>query len=173
MKHSTQASVAQAIRVQRVRAGIPSEAELARRAGLSPSALSKRLAGDIRLDLTDIERLADALGLPFHPVVRKVKENRPQKVQQNRYHQCHNLDGVFAIEGPIPSGPVLLIEPGAAQAKPDIPTTSASDANPAPVICLIFFLVILPPYLSSSDDGICVIKAVQPTPRKGVSHRQA
>lgn len=56
------------------------------------------------------ERLADALGLPFLPVVKKVKENRPQKVQQNRYHQCHNLDGVFAIEGPIPSGPVLLID---------------------------------------------------------------
>lgn len=56
------------------------------------------------------KRLAEALGLPFHPVVRKVKENRPQKVQQNRYHQCQNLDGVFAIEGAIPSGPVLLVD---------------------------------------------------------------
>ena len=67
MKHTTtQASVAQAIRIQRVRAGIASEAELARRAGFSPSALNKRLAGDIRLDLEDVARLAEALGLdPF------------------------------------------------------------------------------------------------------------
>ena len=66
MKHTTQASVAQAIRIQRVRAGIASEAELARRAGMSPSALSKRLAGDIRLDLDDVAQIAEALGIdPF------------------------------------------------------------------------------------------------------------
>lgn len=63
MDSTTQQSVAQAIRVQRVRAGIPSEADLARRAGYSPSALSKRLAGDIRLDLNDVDSLARALGL--------------------------------------------------------------------------------------------------------------
>ncbi len=55
-------------------------------------------------------RLADALGLPFNPVVKKVKENEPQKVQQNRFHQCRNLDGVFAIEGSVPKGPVLLVD---------------------------------------------------------------
>ena len=55
-------------------------------------------------------RLADALGLPFQPVVKKVKENQPQKIQQNRFYQCPNLDGVFEIDRSIPKGPVLLID---------------------------------------------------------------
>ncbi|MCY4287088.1 MAG: RecQ family ATP-dependent DNA helicase [Aestuariivita sp.] len=55
-------------------------------------------------------RLADALGLPFEPIVAKMKDNDPQKAQQNRFHQCRNLDGVFAIEGPIPEGSVLLVD---------------------------------------------------------------
>jgi ATP-dependent DNA helicase RecQ len=55
-------------------------------------------------------RLAAALGLPFLPVVTKVKDNEPQKGQQNRFHQCQNLDGVFAIEGDVPSGSVLLLD---------------------------------------------------------------
>lgn len=55
-------------------------------------------------------RLADALGLPFKPVVKKVKGNEPQKVQQNRFHQCRNLDGVFGIDEPVPIGPVLIVD---------------------------------------------------------------
>ena len=55
-------------------------------------------------------RLAAALGLPFEPIVTKVKDNEPQKEQQNRFHQCKNLDGAFAIQGALPSGPVLLID---------------------------------------------------------------
>ena len=66
MKTSTQALVAQAVRVQRVRAGIGSDAELARRAGMDASALSRRLTGGLRMDLTDVETLAQALGIdPF------------------------------------------------------------------------------------------------------------
>lgn len=66
MKRDTQSSVAQAIEVQRVRSGISSQAELARRAGYSPSALNKRLSGDLRMDFTDIDRIANALGVdPF------------------------------------------------------------------------------------------------------------
>lgn len=56
------------------------------------------------------KRLAKRLGLPFTPVVSKVRNNQPQKLQQNRFHQCRNLDGVFTITGEIPSGPVLLID---------------------------------------------------------------
>jgi len=56
------------------------------------------------------ERLAAALGLPFAPIVAKVKDNEPQKAQQNRFHQCRNLDGAFAIQGAVPNGPVLLID---------------------------------------------------------------
>ena len=66
MKNTTQALVAQAVRVQRVRAGISSDAELARRAGMDTSALSRRLNGGLRMDLTDVETLAQALGIdPF------------------------------------------------------------------------------------------------------------
>ena len=55
-------------------------------------------------------RLADALGLPFKAVVKKVKRNEEQKKQQNQYHQCRNLDGVFGIKGSVPTGPVLLVD---------------------------------------------------------------
>ena len=55
-------------------------------------------------------RLAEALGLPFQPVIKKVKGNEPQKMQQNRFYRCRNLDGVFGIEGPVPRGPVLLMD---------------------------------------------------------------
>lgn len=55
-------------------------------------------------------RLARMLGLPFHPAIRKLRDNQQQKFQQNRYHQCSNLDGVFGIEAPLPAGPVLLVD---------------------------------------------------------------
>jgi ATP-dependent DNA helicase RecQ len=55
-------------------------------------------------------RLAARLRLPFVPVVSKCRDNEPQKFQQNRYHQCHNLDGVFAMADAVPSGPVLLVD---------------------------------------------------------------
>jgi ATP-dependent DNA helicase RecQ len=37
-------------------------------------------------------------------------DNQPQRLQQNRFHQCHNLDGAFGILGGIPPGPVLLVD---------------------------------------------------------------
>jgi ATP-dependent DNA helicase RecQ len=55
-------------------------------------------------------RLAARLRLPFVPVVSKCRDNEPQKLQQNRYHQCHNLDGAFAMADAVPSGPVLLVD---------------------------------------------------------------
>ncbi|MFC6443375.1 RecQ family ATP-dependent DNA helicase [Paenalcaligenes hermetiae] len=55
-------------------------------------------------------RLAARLKLPFLDAVHKVKNNQPQKAQQNRFHQCRNLDGVFGIENGIPSEPVLLVD---------------------------------------------------------------
>jgi ATP-dependent DNA helicase RecQ len=56
------------------------------------------------------KKLANALELPFMNVITKVKMNQPQKLQQNRFHQCQNLDGVFAIETSIPNTPVLLVD---------------------------------------------------------------
>ena len=63
MKNTTQALVAQAVRVQRVRSGLSSEAELARRVGMAPSGLSKRLNGDLRMTLLAVEQIAAALGI--------------------------------------------------------------------------------------------------------------
>ena len=56
------------------------------------------------------ERVADRLGLQFINAVQKITNNQPQKIQQNRFHQCRNLDGVFAVSADIPNGPVYLID---------------------------------------------------------------
>lgn len=56
------------------------------------------------------ERLSLKLGLPFKPIINKVKQNHPQKLQESSFYQCKNLDGVFEISVPSPNGPVLLID---------------------------------------------------------------
>lgn len=56
------------------------------------------------------KRLAVALGLPFSDVVTKALANQQQKYQQNRFHQCKNLDGAFAIAELIPKGSVFLVD---------------------------------------------------------------
>jgi len=55
-------------------------------------------------------RLAARLELPFRDVIAKVCDNEPQKMQQNRYHQCRNLDGAFKVSENIPEEPVLLVD---------------------------------------------------------------
>ncbi|WP_391528011.1 RecQ family ATP-dependent DNA helicase [Photorhabdus akhurstii] len=55
-------------------------------------------------------RLAQRLNLTFVDAVAKVQDNQPQKEQQNSFHQCHNLDGVFEITQIIQNQPVLLID---------------------------------------------------------------
>lgn len=56
-------------------------------------------------------RLADRLGIPFVPCVKKVKENQPQKEMQNSFMQASNLDGVFTVEeSEMLAGPVFLID---------------------------------------------------------------
>ncbi|MCT4610979.1 MAG: helicase-related protein [Pelagimonas sp.] len=56
------------------------------------------------------QKLADRLGLPFYDVVTKSKDNAPQKEQQNSFHQCKNLDGVFHVSPDLPEGDVLLVD---------------------------------------------------------------
>lgn len=56
------------------------------------------------------QRLAQRLGIPFVDAVSKVRHNQPQKGQQNSFHQCHNLDGVFEITQYYPDQPVLLVD---------------------------------------------------------------
>jgi ATP-dependent DNA helicase RecQ len=55
-------------------------------------------------------RLAAKLDIPFVDAVTKAIANQPQKGQQNSFHQCHNLDGAFAIHQPVPNGAVLLVD---------------------------------------------------------------
>lgn len=56
------------------------------------------------------QRLAVRLGLPFVDAIHKIVNNEPQKNQQNRFHQCRNLDGVFEISENIPETAVLLVD---------------------------------------------------------------
>jgi ATP-dependent DNA helicase RecQ len=56
-------------------------------------------------------RLAEGLQIPFYPIVKKVKQNQPQKDMGNSYQQAHNLDGVFEIDqSELQSGTVFLID---------------------------------------------------------------
>ena len=56
------------------------------------------------------ERIAELLRLPFLRIIDKITNNEPQKSQQNRFHQCKNLDGVFRIAARPPETPVLLVD---------------------------------------------------------------
>jgi ATP-dependent DNA helicase RecQ len=57
------------------------------------------------------QRLALALGVPFKSVIQKIRETEPQKNMENRFHQCHNLDGAFTVlTEPDTQGSVLLVD---------------------------------------------------------------
>ena len=56
------------------------------------------------------ERLAGALGIPFHDVVRKVRDNAPQKEMENSYQQLRNVQDAFSLSAHVPTGPVLLVD---------------------------------------------------------------
>jgi ATP-dependent DNA helicase RecQ len=55
-------------------------------------------------------RLAERLQLPFVDAIHKVRDNESQKKQQNRFHQCNNLDGAFDLKDDIPVTAVLLVD---------------------------------------------------------------
>ena len=55
-------------------------------------------------------RVAAALDLPFHEVVRKVAENQPQAAMQNSAQQVRNVWDAFEVAGAVPDGPVLLVD---------------------------------------------------------------
>ena len=57
------------------------------------------------------QRLAAALGLPFHMVIAKTDARPEQKTMANSTQQARNIDGSLALKGqPIPPGPVLLVD---------------------------------------------------------------
>jgi ATP-dependent DNA helicase RecQ len=56
------------------------------------------------------ERLAHALGLPFHPVLEKTDERPEQKTMENSTQQARNIDGSLSLRMPTPQGAVLLVD---------------------------------------------------------------
>ena len=56
------------------------------------------------------KRLAMNLGLPFIDALAASGNSDPQKNQENRFHQCNNLDGAFRIKEKPLSSPVFLID---------------------------------------------------------------
>jgi ATP-dependent DNA helicase RecQ len=56
-------------------------------------------------------RLAAAMGLAFHPCLRKTVDNPPQKTMQNSFQQARNLDGAFEVDkAAVSAGPCLLVD---------------------------------------------------------------
>ena len=56
-------------------------------------------------------RLADALGLPFRPVLEKLDERPPQKTMANSVQQARNVDGSLGVTADgLPPEPVLLVD---------------------------------------------------------------
>ena len=52
-----------------------------------------------------------ALGrLELHPAVRRAADTPPQSAMANSAHQCANALAAFAVDGPLPAGPVLLVD---------------------------------------------------------------
>jgi ATP-dependent DNA helicase RecQ len=55
-------------------------------------------------------RLAAALELPYREAVRRVRDRPPQRDMANSVQQLTNVQGAFAVDGPVPDGPVLLVD---------------------------------------------------------------
>jgi ATP-dependent DNA helicase RecQ len=55
-------------------------------------------------------KLADRLGVPYVETFAKIRDTEEQKVQENSFHQCRNLDGAFEIVTELNPGPVLLVD---------------------------------------------------------------
>ena len=56
-------------------------------------------------------RLAERLGIPFVPVIQKIKHNKQQKYMNNSFQQASNLDGAFFVDNDaVPEGSVFLID---------------------------------------------------------------
>ena len=56
------------------------------------------------------ERLAKALDLPFHVVLRRTQDHEEQKVMENSYFQARNVFESLEVVGVSPTGPVLLVD---------------------------------------------------------------
>ena len=55
-------------------------------------------------------RLAKKLGIPFHPIIARIREAPEQKTMQNSTMQARNVIGTIIINDQIPDGPILLVD---------------------------------------------------------------
>jgi ATP-dependent DNA helicase RecQ len=64
------------------------------------------------VDLTNdlARRLAEALGLEFRDVVKRIRGARPQKEMENSVQQFRNVYRAFDVVGPVSDAPVLLLD---------------------------------------------------------------
>jgi ATP-dependent DNA helicase RecQ len=69
-----------------------------------PSLRHPQLVADLAL------RFSIKVGLPMVSLVRKVRENQPQRFQQNSQHQESNVGGAFELEGAPLALPLFLID---------------------------------------------------------------
>jgi len=56
------------------------------------------------------KRVAERLGLPFHPILEKIKDKPAQKSMKNSIQQAQNVYDAFMVSGDLPDGPVLLVD---------------------------------------------------------------
>lgn len=56
------------------------------------------------------EALGAALGIPAVDAVAKISDTQPQRSMRNSAQQMGNVAGAFAVTGPPPGGPVLLVD---------------------------------------------------------------
>ena len=56
------------------------------------------------------QRLAEALGLPFAPVLERIADRPPQREMANSAQQVANVRGAFAVTAELPNGPCLLVD---------------------------------------------------------------
>jgi ATP-dependent DNA helicase RecQ len=72
------------------------------------AAVPSQRSGDLVPDLA--RRLAEALGLPFAPVLERTGDGPPQREMANSAQQVANVRGQFAVTGEPPPGPCLLVD---------------------------------------------------------------
>jgi ATP-dependent DNA helicase RecQ len=72
------------------------------------TAVPSRRSGPLVPDFA--ARLAAALDRPFAPVLERVSDGPPQREMANAPQQVANVRGAFAVTGPVPAGPGLLVD---------------------------------------------------------------
>jgi len=72
------------------------------------AAVPSKRSGELVPDFA--ARLAQALGLPFHPLLERVGDHPPQREMANSAQQVANVRGEFGVTGAPPPAPGLLVD---------------------------------------------------------------